>query len=660
MGLTAERYGQIVSWRNLVAIIPFLIMGPIADRYHPLRAGIGAGIALMLTAFACFFFIHGERSFEWMVIAVFAAVAVYQAATGAIGPRLLPRDKYGQFSSANSVVWQIGWAIASTLCGLFLDHTTRLDTRTGIASHPENYQYLFIWVGSFFLAGVIFSLALFKHWKRVAGLTESIMSVQRRAQAGFPATEPTAASLAWTSDDPKVVQGRQWILQGKFSQTERLLSNPHIGTDAVALEARKQMLEIIRRIRIDYSYSAQDVVDAAKDQLPGITLEMVQRWQKAGEVQSRLIDGNVCYFSSEPSNLLRFCAEAKAMQQPRPATQQTNGQTNQWTLPTHLQHVIDAAAKQDSPYVLPVRHTFKYTLTVPATATGMKPGALVRVWLPFPQEFGRRQYDIHLESASPGGSQLAPVGTPQRTLYFEQRVGAELKPMQFTEVVTFISAAYYPQLDPAKALPLPADYHEGNLGQRPPHIEFTPELMKTVQTILGSETNPLINARKIYYWIAQNVAYNSEEEYCTIPSFSRACFNRRRGDCGIQSTLFITMARIAGIPARWQSGWETKPDDLSIHDWAEMYIAPWGWLPVDHSYGLQDSADPKLKDFYIGHLDSYRMIVNTNWGEPLVPAKESLRSEPADFQRGEVEIDGQNLYFDQWKRQAQWSWETKP
>jgi hypothetical protein len=25
-----------------------------------------------------------------------------------------------------------------------------------------------------------------------------------------------------------------------------------------------------------------------------------------------------------------------------------------------------------------------------------------------------------------------------------------------------------------------------------------------------------------------------------------------------------------------------------------------------------------------------------------------MRSEPADFQRGEVEIDGRNLYFNEW------------
>jgi transglutaminase-like putative cysteine protease len=475
-------------------------------------------------------------------------------------------------------------------------------------------------------------------------------------RAESPATEPTAASLAWTSHDPKVVQARAWISQGQFAQAEELLKQPDPTADASAIEARKQTLEIIRRIRIEYRFSAQDVVEATKDQLPNVTLDMVQRWQKAGQVQSRVIDGQICYFRQEPSNLFRFCSEAKAMLPTRPATQPKEP----WTLVGHLQHVIAAAAASDSPYVLPVRHTLKYTLIVPPDAPGMKPGALVRVWLPFPQEFGRRQYDVRLISASPTGAQLAPLGTPQRSLYFEQRVGTDAKPLVFEESVEFTSAAYYPNLDPAAALPLPADYQQGNLGQRLPHIQFTPELKALVHEIVGSETNPLLNARKIYYWIAQNVSYYSEEEYCTIPSFAVACYNRRKGDCGIQSTLFITMARIAGIPARWQSGWETKPDDLSMHDWAEMYIAPWGWLPVDQSYGLQESDDPKVKEFYIGHLDSYRMIVNTNWGEPLVPPKNSLRSEPADFQRGEVEIDGNNLYFNQWKYAAQWNWETKP
>jgi hypothetical protein len=57
----------------------------------------------------------------------------------------------------------------------------------------------------------------------------------------------------------------------------------------------------------------------------------------------------------------------------------------------------------------------------------------------------------------------------------------------------------------------------------------------------------------------------------------------------------------------------------------------------------------RTADFYLGHQDSYRMIVNLDWGRELFPPKKALRSEPADFQRGEVEVDGKNLYFNEWE-----------
>src|SRR5207237_2493856 len=125
------------------------------------------------------------------------------------------------------------------------------------------------------------------------------------------------------------------------------------------------------------------------------------------------------------------------------------------------------------------------------------------------------------------------------------------------------------------------------------------------------------------------------------------CRITHKFDCGIQSTLFITLCRAAGIPARWQSGWETKPVGNSMHDWTEFYCEPWGWLPADPYYGVQNSSDdPKVREFYLGHQDSYRTIVSLDYGQTLVPPKRSLRSEPADFQCGEVEMDGRNLYFD--------------
>ena len=49
-----------------------------------------------------------------------------------------------------------------------------------------------------------------------------------------------------------------------------------------------------------------------------------------------------------------------------------------------------------------------------------------------------------------------------------------------------------------------------------------------------------------------------------------------------------------------------------------------------------------------GNLQGIRFIVNTDYSQPLYPAKTYPRSETVDFQRGEVEWRGGNLYFGRW------------
>jgi hypothetical protein len=41
------------------------------------------------------------------------------------------------------------------------------------------------------------------------------------------------------------------------------------------------------------------------------------------------------------------------------------------------------------------------------------------------------------------------------------------------------------------------------------------------------------------------------------------------------------------------------------------------------------------------------MIANSDHSQPLFPAKNSFRSDDVDFQRGEVEVAGRNVYFNQ-------------
>ncbi|MEJ0088556.1 MAG: hypothetical protein WDM80_02160 [Limisphaerales bacterium] len=48
----------------------------------------------------------------------------------------------------------------------------------------------------------------------------------------------------------------------------------------------------------------------------------------------------------------------------------------------------------------PVHHQVTHTLTIRTNAPGIKAGALVRVWMPYAQEY-RQQRDLKLISASP-------------------------------------------------------------------------------------------------------------------------------------------------------------------------------------------------------------------------------------------------------------------
>lgn len=57
---------------------------------------------------------------------------------------------------------------------------------------------------------------------------------------------------------------------------------------------------------------------------------------------------------------------------------------------------------------------------------------------------------------------------------------------------------------------------------------------------------------------------------------------------------------------------------------------------------------PEGEHIFLGGIDSWRMVVNNDYSMALMPEKKFPRSETVDFQRGEVEWEGGNLYFPQW------------
>jgi transglutaminase-like putative cysteine protease len=111
----------------------------------------------------------------------------------------------------------------------------------------------------------------------------------------------------------------------------------------------------------------------------------------------------------------------------------------------------------------------------------------------------------------------------------------------------------------------------------------------------------------------------------------------------------MMLLRLNGIPARWQSGWVYSDNTYdNMHDWGWLYLQPYGWVPMDVTFGRLQSGDAQIDGFYLGGLDAYRIAFNDDFSQPFTPAKQHVRSETVDSQRGEVEWRGGNLYFDRW------------
>ena len=469
--------------------------------------------------------------------------------------------------------------------------------------------------------------------------------------AAAVAGEPSAASVAFTTADPVVVAARGLLESGDLADVERRLRSAPADGPAADARARDELAEIVRRLRHDYALDAAGLAAAVRKIVPDATDDEVAAWVAEARLATRTIDGRRLLHRRAAQNLFLFSPRARARRDaitpPRPPS---------WSLVDHARAALAEAARTGSDRVLPVRHRVTHTITVPADHPAIQPGARVRAWLPFPQETAL-QREVRLVEAGPGEPRIAaagrlepePEGCLQRSVQLEAAVGDPPRPLEFREVFEFVSFALCPDLDESRAAPLPAAWGDAFLGERPPHIVFTPEIRRQVEEIVGGETNPLARARRIFRWVSRSIPWQAEDEYATIPSLAVRGFTLRRGDCGVQNTVFVTMCRIAGIPARWQSGFETRPvTGIGMHDWAEIHVAPWGWLPADASYGVQPSADPRVADFFCGGRDSYRLIVNLDWGRDLCPPFPGLRSEPADFQRGEVAVDGRPLSFEAW------------
>lgn len=472
---------------------------------------------------------------------------------------------------------------------------------------------------------------------------------------GVVAGDATGSGETSNVTDPVLQRARQLAESGSFAAAVKHLEDRGDKPDAATARLRDDEVETLRRIRLDFALTETQMLEKLRKSVPDAKPDDLARWRDASQLQFRQIDGQIHYYVREPSNLFRLSEEARGRRD-KAAGEKAPPRKGDEDRKALVAKILGESDRSGDAEVLPVRHRVTYALSLQPKHHTLRKDSVVRIWLPYPQSY-RQQRDVRLVRATPQEAKASPNWDEaknrqwQRTLYFEPKVSDPGKPPRVEAVFEYTCSAYSPRLEPDRVKPYRTDDEAYRYwtAERPPHIVFSPAIRRAVEAETAGVTNPLEKARKLFAFVSRHMRYVLEVEYATIPSLSEKAIQTGRGDCGVHAMLFITLCRAAGVPARWQTGWQTEPGEVNMHDWAEFYVEPWGWLPADPTHGLLTSDDPRVREFFFGHLDPYRMIVNLDHSSPLVPAKDTLRSEPIDFQRGEVEVDGQNWYYDEWE-----------
>ena len=411
------------------------------------------------------------------------------------------------------------------------------------------------------------------------------------------------------------------------------------------------ILDMAERLKLEFSLSEHQVDSLLNEKLFMFSAEDKQRWEKANWLEYMFIDGEKLYFKRTVSNLellLNHYGHFSYLVDP------INNDNEDSVKLANLRKILAVSTGRGEP-VWPVQMQLEYNVNL--LSGSVSPGELVKCWLPFPKVITGRQRLLETLLFFPGKEKFSPDDASHQSVYMEQTADTT-GGANFLEKIIFESYAVWFDLRKADILPYDTTslLYRRYTAERPPHIVFNERINDLSDEVVGHENDPHEIVRRIFYWIDGAIPWAGALEYGVMPDIPGYVLDNFRGDCGMKTLLFMTLARFNGIPVRWQSGWMLFPDEVNLHDWCEVYYEGVGWVPLDISFGLMQSDDIREKEFYISGLDAYRLIVNSDIGGKLYPPKMYLRSEPWDFQRGELESDVRNLYFNLWRYRMNVIW----
>jgi hypothetical protein len=137
---------------------------------------------------------------------------------------------------------------------------------------------------------------------------------------------------------------------------------------------------------------------------------------------------------------------------------------------------------------------------------------------------------------------------------------------------------------------------------------------------LGGLTDPLEKAHRIYEYLISTV--RGAPQANDVQPDTTWAVDKDKSNCADFHALFVGMARAAGIPARFETGFSIPEEQkegaiLSYHSWAEFYVNGIGWIPVD---ALQGGRAADGSDSLFGAIDAGHVTLSTGGDVPVTPS----------------------------------------
>jgi transglutaminase-like putative cysteine protease len=234
---------------------------------------------------------------------------------------------------------------------------------------------------------------------------------------------------------------------------------------------------------------------------------------------------------------------------------------------------------------------FHYEVTLPE----MKESA--QLWIPIPQS-DRFQTVVLTSLTAPVEHRMLEEKTNGNTILY-----MELTPEHSRKIVELVYDVERKEKKPYEENSSPSKYLDASLL-----MPVGDRFQVLADSIIGSKRREgtLMQARALYDYVIDNMRYIKAGKYGTGDAVY-AC-DALTGNCTEFHSLFISLARSAGIPSRFAVG-ASIPSDRDeggidgYHCWAEFY-AEGKWWPVDISEANKYTA---LATYYFGRHPANRI-----------------------------------------------------